>query len=86
MAPLGKTEQVAVDPWTGAPLIWSEGIGLWNGLSGARVDNGHNATQALPTIELSPEAFERHWPRATIHDPDPTRAEPREHEGPPLSR
>ena len=67
MAPLTPTQQLGVDPWTGAPWLWTEGIGLWNGLTGARLDNGQSATQALTVIELSEEAFKNHWPKAPIH-------------------
>ena len=69
MAPLTQTLNVAVDPWTGAPLLWTDGVGLWNGLSGARVGLTQNATQPLPTLELSEEAYTHHWPKGLIHDP-----------------
>ena len=53
MAPMAATQTLAHDPWTGAPWLWTEGVGLWNGLTGARLDNQQTATQALQVIELS---------------------------------
>ena len=67
MAPMTPTQQLGADPWTGAPWLWTEGIGLWNGLTGARLDNGQNATQALTVVELTEEALRNHWPKATIY-------------------
>ncbi|MGB0588081.1 MAG: hypothetical protein ACPGU1_00235 [Myxococcota bacterium] len=76
MAPLTPTQRVGVDPWTGAPWLWTEGIGLWNGLTGARLDNGQSATQALTVTELTEAAFRTHWPKHPLHEagPKPTAA------------
>jgi hypothetical protein len=68
MAPLTPTRQLGVDPWTGAPWLWTEGVGLWNGLTGARLDNGQSATQALTVMELTEAAFRGHWPKGPIQD------------------
>ena len=76
MAPMGKTE-VAVDPWTGA--LRGARIGLWNGLSGARIDNGHKRPK--PTYDRA-EPGSLPTPLATRNNPrsDPTRAKPPEQE------
>ena len=67
MAPMTPTMIVAHDPWTGAPWLWTEGLGLWNGLTGRRLNDGQAATQALTVIELSEPAFRVHWPGGAIH-------------------
>ena len=28
---MAATRTLAHDPWTGAPWLWTEGLGLWNG-------------------------------------------------------
>lgn len=68
MAPMADTVILAHDPWTGAPWLWTEGLGLWNGLTGRRLEDGQAATQALTAIELSEPAFRAHWPGGTVHD------------------
>jgi hypothetical protein len=73
MAPMTPTQRVGTDPWTGAPWLWTEGIGLWNGLTGTRLDNGQSATQALTVIELTEAAFRTHWPEGPIEDGDAER-------------
>ncbi|MDP6944556.1 MAG: hypothetical protein QF464_10435 [Myxococcota bacterium] len=52
---------------TGAPWLWTERVGLWNGLTGQRLDDRRAATQALAVIELSEAAFRTHWSGGIIH-------------------
>jgi len=68
MAPLGATRIVAWGPWTGSPWLWTEGVGLWDGMTGRRFDNGASATQALTVLELTETAFRAHWPGGALHD------------------